>query len=427
MTDQPKPDPQDGDFGAYNGTITLSKRAAEILTGIVQAPTPDAAKGAGDDPTASAEWNAGCDFAMTKLCSFLGVDPATVNWDAATETVDGDVLAVIGNIVHAKFGEDWCPAPPKPVPDAAKGAEHFDPKKHPPGCQPPASYCAGYQKLLSAWGSFITPPKSAPDANCHTLPNGDCISQDTCMHAVLAPDAVREALRDCREYLKELVGNFGLSSYYPVHALIDKINSALSAPVPSPDGAGELASFGHAPKPFWIIKFEDIDRGEMHFGNEIDAHTAFEKASGGGWNCTLFETVQRKYEWKCNQLVPRSPSGTGAAEPVATPQHIPFALWADKIERTTRIVTVREADSYGSAMYAAHIDCFYDFEAKRLVALLRSLATPPVRGDRELLERVKPILEAAASGKPVMMASVDILRDIKRLLSLPRSIHRPPR
>lgn len=65
-----------------------------------------------DDPTASTEWNAGCDFALTELCTFLGVDPQAVTWDAATETVDGDVRAVIGNILSAKYGEDWGPNDP---------------------------------------------------------------------------------------------------------------------------------------------------------------------------------------------------------------------------------------------------------------------------------------------------------------------------
>ncbi|KRE08145.1 hypothetical protein ASE61_00575 [Bosea sp. Root670] len=65
-----------------------------------------------DDPTADERWNAGCDFAMTRLCDYLKVDPASVRWDAATETVDGDVSAVIGNIFTARFGEDWSPAGP---------------------------------------------------------------------------------------------------------------------------------------------------------------------------------------------------------------------------------------------------------------------------------------------------------------------------
>ncbi len=62
-----------------------------------------------DDPTSNPAWNDGCDFAMTQLCIFLGVNQSDVRWDAATETVDGDVQAVIGNILRAKFGENWGP------------------------------------------------------------------------------------------------------------------------------------------------------------------------------------------------------------------------------------------------------------------------------------------------------------------------------
>lgn len=51
------------------------------------------------------------------------------------------------------------------------------------------------------------------------------------------------------------------------------------------------------------------------------------------------------------------------------------AIWADSIERTTRTSVVRAADSYGEAMRKAHIDCLYDFEARRLVALLRAVAS----------------------------------------------------
>lgn len=68
-----------------------------------------------DDPTSDERWNAGCDFAMTQLCRFLGVDPATVDWDAATETLDGDVQSVIGKILRAKLGEDWGPSEPAPA------------------------------------------------------------------------------------------------------------------------------------------------------------------------------------------------------------------------------------------------------------------------------------------------------------------------
>lgn len=60
-----------------------------------------------DDPSADERWNAGCDFAMTQLCAVLKVDPQSVNWDAATETLDGDVQAVLHGILTAGLGEDW--------------------------------------------------------------------------------------------------------------------------------------------------------------------------------------------------------------------------------------------------------------------------------------------------------------------------------
>lgn len=63
-----------------------------------------------DDPSADERWNAGLDFAMGQFCAALGVDPKSVRWDAATETLDGDVNAVIWNILRARFGEDWDPA-----------------------------------------------------------------------------------------------------------------------------------------------------------------------------------------------------------------------------------------------------------------------------------------------------------------------------
>jgi hypothetical protein len=62
-----------------------------------------------DDPASDDRWNAGLDFAMEQLCSFLGVDPKSVVWDAATETVDGDVQSVMGNIFRQRYGEDWSP------------------------------------------------------------------------------------------------------------------------------------------------------------------------------------------------------------------------------------------------------------------------------------------------------------------------------
>jgi len=73
-----------------------------------------------DDPSADERWNAGLDFGMVQLCAVLGVDPHTVNWDAATETLDGDVCAAIGNIFRTKYGEDFDPTA-SPVPSASRG------------------------------------------------------------------------------------------------------------------------------------------------------------------------------------------------------------------------------------------------------------------------------------------------------------------
>jgi len=62
-----------------------------------------------DDLASDERWNAGLDYAMTQLCELLGVDQNAVTWDAATETLDGDVRAVLGNILRAKYGENWGP------------------------------------------------------------------------------------------------------------------------------------------------------------------------------------------------------------------------------------------------------------------------------------------------------------------------------
>ena len=74
-----------------------------------------------DDPSADERWQAGLDYGMERFCSMLGVDPKDVRWDAATEELDGDVCAVIGNILRVKFGDDFDPE--KPLPAAGVGAD----------------------------------------------------------------------------------------------------------------------------------------------------------------------------------------------------------------------------------------------------------------------------------------------------------------
>lgn len=66
-----------------------------------------------DDPACDERWSAGLDFAMLQLCAAIGVDPDSISFDAATETLDGDVQSVMWRILRAKFGEDF-PATPRP-------------------------------------------------------------------------------------------------------------------------------------------------------------------------------------------------------------------------------------------------------------------------------------------------------------------------
>lgn len=101
-------------FGDSNRTSLTAREAGRQAANVVRAnlsPLPQDQSWR-DDPTADERWNAGCDFAMTQLCCYLGVDPASVSWDAATETVEGDVSAVIGNILRTKLGENWSPDTP---------------------------------------------------------------------------------------------------------------------------------------------------------------------------------------------------------------------------------------------------------------------------------------------------------------------------
>lgn len=98
-------------FQLFNGEQYLAEAVREIarLKGLPAADATARREDWKDDPRADERWNAGCDFAMLRLCEALQVDPHMVSWDAATETVDGDVRAVIWNILQAKMGEDWSP------------------------------------------------------------------------------------------------------------------------------------------------------------------------------------------------------------------------------------------------------------------------------------------------------------------------------
>lgn len=79
---------------------------------LAAAPRPSAdADAAGvdwrDDMASDERWNAGVNFAIEQLCGIFGVDPKSINWDAATETLDGDVSSVLCNVLVAAYGEEW--------------------------------------------------------------------------------------------------------------------------------------------------------------------------------------------------------------------------------------------------------------------------------------------------------------------------------
>lgn len=84
----------------------------DLIPDAAQPPQPSAESEMAwrDDPGADERWQEGCNFAMEQLCEYLKIDPRSVSWDAATETLDGDVQAVIGNILREKYGDDWGPS-----------------------------------------------------------------------------------------------------------------------------------------------------------------------------------------------------------------------------------------------------------------------------------------------------------------------------
>lgn len=99
------------------GGFPALKEARQLVTAALSAlePAPAEAEGWRDDPAADGRWSAGLDYGQNQLCHVLGIDPRDVMWDAATETLDGDVRSVIGNILTQRFGDDWSDLPPAPA------------------------------------------------------------------------------------------------------------------------------------------------------------------------------------------------------------------------------------------------------------------------------------------------------------------------
>lgn len=112
----------------------------------------------------------GIDFALEHLCAFLGVDPHMVSWDAATETVDGDVSAVIGNIMRAKYGEDFDPKASVAATVADPTVTTLTPEAHAKfidACENPAPPTQALIDLMRDYGTktpAATPARDATEA-----------------------------------------------------------------------------------------------------------------------------------------------------------------------------------------------------------------------------------------------------------------------
>ena len=109
-----------GEFGATNDILGYlvsldPQTVASLVTELLARRSAHAGVGVKaleDDDLASDErWNAGVDYAITQLCNIIGVDPKSISWDAATETLDGDVSAVICNAIRGAYGDEWSSKP----------------------------------------------------------------------------------------------------------------------------------------------------------------------------------------------------------------------------------------------------------------------------------------------------------------------------
>ena len=101
---------------SFVGIGKSSYDKADRVLALAAAPQPVPGDDWRKDPSADDRWSAGCDYAMTALCKLLCINTADVTWDAATEELEGDVLAVLGNILTMRFGDDWRRSSPQPAP-----------------------------------------------------------------------------------------------------------------------------------------------------------------------------------------------------------------------------------------------------------------------------------------------------------------------
>ena len=75
-----------------------------------------------DDGEVSQDFEKGMEWAVEAIGEMLGVSANDYSWDAATEEWEGDVRAVMGNMLTAALGEEWGQNPTKEI-DALHAAD----------------------------------------------------------------------------------------------------------------------------------------------------------------------------------------------------------------------------------------------------------------------------------------------------------------
>lgn len=75
------------------------------------------------------------------------------------------------------------------------------------------------------------------------------------------------------------------------HQLAEQEPALIADPVTT--GVGEYCQPGDRRDPRWMLIFDDADRGFGVYENVADAHAAFARAEGAGWNCWLFSPTPR--------------------------------------------------------------------------------------------------------------------------------------
>lgn len=96
------PDPNDAGDLAH----VIEKRLARFTPPAAEAPGQEPVAWQ-DDPSSDERWMAGFEYTVVQLCILLDVDPKTINWDAGSETFDGDVRSVLAGVMVRAYGDEW--------------------------------------------------------------------------------------------------------------------------------------------------------------------------------------------------------------------------------------------------------------------------------------------------------------------------------